>query len=112
LLSANEEKGNHILTAFMGFIAPKGDAANSSGHAIFTPTITGGKGWGNFVVDSTLDVSFPDGGEDRLGMPLAFNTAGISGMIVTVEINDAQEPAAPIIPSFLFQNPRNMSEPE
>jgi hypothetical protein len=75
LLSANEEKGNYIMTAFMGFSAPTGDAANSNGHGIFTPTIAGGKGWGNFVVESTLGVSFPDGGEDRLGMPLAFNTA-------------------------------------
>ena len=72
LLSANEEKGNYILTAFMGFSAPTGDAANSNGHAIFTPTIAGGKGWGNFDVQSTLGVSFPLGGEDRLGMPLAW----------------------------------------
>ncbi|HEV3110416.1 MAG TPA: hypothetical protein VGY99_07965 [Candidatus Binataceae bacterium] len=75
LLSANEEKGNYILTAFMGFSAPTGDAANSNGHAIFTPTIAGGKGWGNFDVQSTLGVSFPLGGEDRLGMPLVSNTA-------------------------------------
>jgi hypothetical protein len=75
LLSANEESGNYILTAFMGFSAPTGDAANRAGHAIFTPTIAGGKGWGNFDFQSTLGVSFPNGGEDRLGMPLAWNTA-------------------------------------
>jgi hypothetical protein len=75
IFSANEEKGNYILTAFMGFSAPTGDAANSNGHAIFTPTIAGGKGWGNFDVQSTLGVSFPDGGEDRLGVPVAWNTA-------------------------------------
>jgi len=38
----------------MGFSAPTGDAANSNGHAIFTPTIAGGKGWGNFDIQSTL----------------------------------------------------------
>jgi hypothetical protein len=75
ILSANEENGNYILTAFMGFSAPTGDAANNNGHAIFTPTIAGGKGWGNFDVQSTLGVSFPDGGEDRLGVPVAWNTA-------------------------------------
>jgi hypothetical protein len=75
LLSANEEHGNYILTAFMGFSAPTGDSRNSSGHGIFTPTIAGGKGWGDFDVQSTLGISFPDGGEDRLGMPLVFNTA-------------------------------------
>jgi len=75
ILSANEENGDYILTAFMGFSAPTGDAANSNGHTLFTPTIAGGKGWGNFDIQSTLGVTFPLGGEDRLGMPLAFNTA-------------------------------------
>src|SRR6266436_1278625 len=36
LLSANEEKGNYIVTAFMGFSAPTGTHGNSSGHALFT----------------------------------------------------------------------------
>jgi hypothetical protein len=75
LLSANEENGNYILTAFLGFSAPTGDAANSSGHFIFTPTLAGGKGWNNFDVQSTVGISIPNGGEDRLGMPLAWNTA-------------------------------------
>ena len=75
ILSANEEHGNYILTAFMGFSAPTGDAANSNGHAIFTPTIAGGKGWGDFDVQSTLGWSICNGGEDRIGYPLASNTA-------------------------------------
>jgi hypothetical protein len=74
LLSANEEQGNYIVTAFMGFSAPTGYEGNSSGHFIFTPTLAAGKGFGNFDVQSTLGVSFPDGGLDRLGMPLAWNT--------------------------------------
>ena len=75
LLSANEENGNYILTAFMGFSAPTGDRGNSMGHFLFTPTIAGGKGFGDFDVQSTLGITFPNGGEDRLGWPLAFNTA-------------------------------------
>ena len=75
LLSANEEHGNYIVTAFMGFSAPTGDDGNSAGHALFTPTIAGGKGFGNFDVQSTVGVTFPNGGEDRLGWPLAWNTA-------------------------------------
>ena len=39
LLSANEEAGNYIVTAFMGFSAPTGTHGNSSGHALFTPTL-------------------------------------------------------------------------
>lgn len=75
LLSANEENGNYIVTAFMGFSVPTGDRGNSMGHALFTPTIAGGKGFGNFDVQSTVGITFPNGGEDRLGWPLAFNTA-------------------------------------
>jgi len=75
LLSSNEEHGNYIVTAFMGFSAPTGDEGNSAGHGLFTPTIAGGKGFGDFDVQSTLGITFPCGGEDRLGWPLAWNTA-------------------------------------
>jgi hypothetical protein len=75
LLSANEDNGNYILTAFMGFLVPTGARGNSAGHAEFTPTIAGGKGFGDFDVQSTVGVTFPNGGEDRLGWPLAWNTA-------------------------------------
>ena len=75
LLSANEENGNYILTAFMGFSAPTGSDGNSSRHAIFTPTIAGGKGFGDFDIQTTAGISLPNGGLQRLGMPLAWNTA-------------------------------------
>jgi hypothetical protein len=73
-LSANEEDGNYILTGFLGFSVPTGSNVNGNGHFIFTPTLAGGKGWGNFDVQSTVGVSFSNGGLDRLGMPLAWNT--------------------------------------
>ena len=75
LLSANEENGNYILSLFMGFQAPTGNDGNSQGHAMYTPTIAFGKGWGDFDFQSTVGVAFPDGGLDRLGMPLTYNTA-------------------------------------
>jgi hypothetical protein len=74
ILSANEESGNYILTAFMGFSAPTGDDGNSNRHGVFTPTIAGGKGFGNFDIQSTAGISLPDGGLQRLGMPVAWNT--------------------------------------
>ena len=74
LLSANEEHGNYIVTAFMGFSVPTGSNVNGNGHAIFTPTLAAGKGFGDFDVQSTVGVSFPSGGLDWLGMPLAWNT--------------------------------------
>jgi hypothetical protein len=74
ILSANEENGNYIVTAFMGFSAPTGDDGNSQRHGVFTPTIAGGKGFGNFDVQMTAGIALPDGGLQRLGMPLAWNT--------------------------------------
>ncbi|HUO06137.1 MAG TPA: hypothetical protein VMU16_13150 [Candidatus Binataceae bacterium] len=75
LLSANEEQGNYIVTAFMGFTVPTGSNVNGAGHATFTPTLAAGKGFGDFDVQSTVGVTFPSGGLDRLGMPVAWNTA-------------------------------------
>jgi hypothetical protein len=75
ILSGNAENGDYILTAFMGFSVPTGDDGNSNGHTIYTPTIAFGKGFGNFDFQSTLGVEIPNGGVDRLSMPLRWNTA-------------------------------------
>ncbi|MGH7934415.1 MAG: hypothetical protein ACREQN_14815 [Candidatus Binataceae bacterium] len=76
ILAANEESGNYIVSAFMGFSAPTAERnRNSAGHALFTPTIAFGKGFGDFDFQTTVSVTFPDGGLDRLGMPVAYNTA-------------------------------------
>jgi hypothetical protein len=75
ILSGNEENGDYILTAFMGFSVPTGDDGNSNGHTIYTPTIALGKGFGNFDFQSTVGIAIPNGGVDRLSMPLAWNTA-------------------------------------
>ncbi|HLH78380.1 MAG TPA: hypothetical protein VKV28_16385 [Candidatus Binataceae bacterium] len=73
--AANEEQGNYIFSVLMGISVPSGDNGNSAGHAIFTPALGAGKGYGKFDVQSNLAVSFPNGGMDRLGMPLVWNTA-------------------------------------
>lgn len=78
ILSANEKEGNYILSAFMGLSVPSGSDVFTSHHFIYTPTIAGGKGWGNFDFQSTLGVSIPDGnGRDPKGpgMTIPFNTA-------------------------------------
>lgn len=77
LLSANEEQGNYILTAFMGLSVPTGSQVFTEDHYIVTPTIAFGKGWGDFDFQSTLGVSLPDNGSapDGYGMPIALNTA-------------------------------------
>ena len=79
LLSANEEQGNYIVTGFLGVSVPTGSAALTSHHALYTPTLAAGKGWGGreagFDVQSTLAITLPDGAERTLGEPLVWNTA-------------------------------------
>ena len=77
LLSANEENGDYILTAFLGLSVPSGSDDFSAHHYGFTPTIAFGKGWGRFDVQSTVGISFPDNGTtvSGPGTPILFNTA-------------------------------------
>jgi hypothetical protein len=75
LFGANEANGNYIVTFFTGVTVPTGDQRLSAGHTVFSPTIAVGKGWGGFDIQSTIGVSVSDGGTDRLGTPLSFNTA-------------------------------------
>ncbi len=74
LLSANEESGNYILSLFLGVSVPTGDDPMSLRETIYTPTIALGKGWGNFDIQSTVAAALPDGGMNRLGSPLLWNT--------------------------------------
>ncbi|HTV39261.1 MAG TPA: hypothetical protein VMF08_01690 [Candidatus Sulfotelmatobacter sp.] len=77
ILSGNEENGNYILTAFFGLSVPSGSDVYSSHHFGFTPTIAGGKGWGDFSIQSTLGFSIPDNGfvHTGAGNSLVWNTA-------------------------------------
>lgn len=77
LLSANEEEGNYILTAFMGITVPNGSDNTSSHHFAYSPTIAFGKGCGDFDFQSTVGVSVPENGGERTGTgtPVLFNTA-------------------------------------
>jgi Putative MetA-pathway of phenol degradation len=75
LLAANEEQGNYIVTLFAGFTLPTGSKHNTDDHAIFTPTIAFGKGWGDFDVQATLGASVPDNAVGNLGTPILANAA-------------------------------------
>ena len=67
--------GNSVVTALINFSAPTGTPGNSNGHGIFTPMIAAGIGSGNFDVQGNVGISLPDGGVQRLGMPVVWNTA-------------------------------------
>ncbi len=73
--AGNEEGGNYIVTAFLGASVPTGTYSNGATAAILTPTIAGGKGWGNFDFQTTFGIAVPTSHMDKLGTPLANNVA-------------------------------------
>jgi len=71
LLSANEENGNFILTAFLGFQAPTGIPAFTNRPAwIVTPTLAGGIGWGDFDIQGTVSYTLPTDETNHIGNTL------------------------------------------
>lgn len=73
LLSANEEHGNYILSAFLGWSLPTGQFRNGGAHAVITPTIAYGKGFANFDLQGTFGVGLPVADSDILGRNYAWN---------------------------------------
>jgi hypothetical protein len=73
--SRNEEKGNYIVTMFLGATVPTGSYSNGARDAVVTPTIAVGKGWHKFDVQSTFGVGIPTAGAATFGHPIAWNTA-------------------------------------
>ncbi len=74
-LAGNETHGNDILTGFLGLTVPTGGKANGSRHAILTPALAGGKGWGAVDVQTTVGVNIPSGNTAGLGHPILYNIA-------------------------------------
>jgi hypothetical protein len=75
VLASNEEAGNYILTAFFGGSIPTGSYANGVANATVSPTLAGGKGFGRFDAQSTLNGVLPVGDGDKLGRTINWNTA-------------------------------------
>jgi hypothetical protein len=74
ILSANEQKGNYILTAFFGGNIPSGSYRNGALSSTLTPTLAGGKGWGRFDVESTLGGTLPIDSAHKVGRSILWNT--------------------------------------
>jgi hypothetical protein len=75
LLSQNEERGNYILTAFLGWSLPTGQFRNGALHPVITPTIAYGKGFHNFDLQGTLGIGLPTADTSTLGRTIAWNNA-------------------------------------
>jgi len=75
LLSSNEERGNYILTAFLGWSLPTGSHTNGARHAVITPTIAYGKGFGHFDLQGTFGVGLPVADTSLIGRTFVWNNA-------------------------------------
>jgi len=75
ILSANEQNGNYVLTAFLQESAPIGAKRFSTNAYAIIPTIAGGIGWGNFDVQTTLSESFPTTRVSGVGDSTIWNLA-------------------------------------
>lgn len=75
LLSQNEEHGNYILTAFLGWSLPTGDHSNGALHPVITPTLAYGKGFRNFDLQGTFGIGIPSADTNLLGRTFTWNNA-------------------------------------
>jgi hypothetical protein len=73
ILSRNEEHGNYILTVYLAATVPTGKNGNGSCCAVVTPSIGGGKGWGNLDLTSTLGGSLSMSNTKGLGHTTTWN---------------------------------------
>lgn len=71
----NEQHGNSIITAFFGGTIPTGSYSNGSTDASLSPTLAVGKGYGRFDVQTTAGATLPIANSNKLGRPIAWNTA-------------------------------------
>ncbi len=74
ILSANEQHGNYILTAFFGGTVPTGTYKNGAPSSTVLPTLAGGKGWGKFDLESTLGGTLPVDSTQKIGRTIVWNT--------------------------------------
>jgi hypothetical protein len=71
--SGNETHGNYIFTGFFGASLPTGGKANGANTVVLTPTLAGGKGWGDFDVQATAGINLPTSMTETIGNPLLYN---------------------------------------
>lgn len=72
-ISANEENGNYIVSGFLGFQAPTGDASYTNNAWVITPTLAAGEGWGDFDIQATVGVPIPLSHEREIGTSVVTN---------------------------------------
>jgi len=74
-ISNNASHGDDILDAFLVVSVPTGGKANGAVHYVTTPTLAGGKGWGDVDIQATAGVNLPAGGASTTGHAIVYNVA-------------------------------------
>ena len=78
IASGNAQHGSYTLSAWVLATVPTGSYKNGSTDASVAPNMGGGKGWGNFDVQSTLGATLPTGNPaiTASGRPVALEYRG------------------------------------
>lgn len=75
MLSANEQQGNYIVTAFLSESFPTGTNHNGQLRSIVTPTLAFGKGWDDLDTQGTVGAAEPVGLTGIIGRTYTWNQA-------------------------------------
>lgn len=75
LASSPESDGNYVLTAFLQVQAPTGIQPLTNNAWTYLPTLAFGKGWGPFVIQSTVGGVIPASHSSTLGHQIQTNVA-------------------------------------
>ena len=59
--------GDYIVSAFLGLTAASGNRAFTNKNWVVTPTIAGGKGWGDFDIQATSGIPIPFKHQNTVG---------------------------------------------
>ena len=73
ILSANEKKGDYLLSATVTTALPTGSYKNGATNATITPVITDGKGFGKFDAIVAIGSALPTGNTSTIGRALTSN---------------------------------------
>jgi hypothetical protein len=74
IISRNEKQGNYMLSTSLSATIPTGSYSNGNKNATVLPAMSGGKGFGNFDVQSSLGATLPVINGSAAGRPIAWNT--------------------------------------
>jgi hypothetical protein len=73
LISENAKSGDYIVTVFAQYGIPTGALVLTNHNDVFTPTLAGGKGFGDFDIQATIGEAIPIHDNSNAGRPILTN---------------------------------------